>query len=126
MAVSQADLWPAQLPLCPSSARNRGFGPSIRKYNGTFQEQSCASRSHIRSIGLCLLGWARSRFRQASVGVAADKSGPLAVSHRQRSQRHLDYALYFTSACAARCLNCHSVEDRRDVASKISRVDIGR
>ena len=29
MAISEADLWPAQLPVCPSSARNRGFNPSI-------------------------------------------------------------------------------------------------
>ena len=47
----------------------------------------------VRPIELRLLGWARSRFKQASVGVASDKSGPKAVSHRQRSQRHLDYAL---------------------------------
>jgi hypothetical protein len=32
-----------------------------------------------------------SRWHQ--LGVASDKSGPWAVSHRQRSQRHLDYAL---------------------------------
>ena len=95
MAISQADLWPAQLPVCPSSARNRGFGPSIP---GQIQRDISGSilrlpRSYPVYRVVRLLGWARSRFRQASVGVAADKSGLRAVSHRQRSQRHLDYAL---------------------------------
>jgi hypothetical protein len=42
------------------------------KYNGTFQEQSCASRSHIRSIEL-----RRSRFRDKRQSV----SFPTKVDH---------------------------------------------
>ena len=57
MAVSQADLRPAQLPFARHPPAIADLArPFQGKYNGTFQEQSCASRGHIRSIGLCLLG----------------------------------------------------------------------
>src|SRR5216683_1460430 len=60
------------------------------------------------------------------VGVATSSKRERAVSLRQASQCHLDYALQFITARAARSLDRHSVDDRRDVASKVSRVHIGR
>jgi hypothetical protein len=37
----------------------------------------------------------------------------LRIPQQEYSQRHLGYALQFSPACAARCQDCHSVDDRR-------------
>jgi hypothetical protein len=101
MAISQADLRPAQLPVCPSSARNRGFGPSIL---GQIQRDISGAILRLpRSYPVYRV--VPSRLGPVSIqtsvsGCRCRQSRPLAVSHRQHSQRHLDYALDFASACA--------------------------
>src|SRR6202035_4844479 len=79
---------------CPSSAGNRGLGPAILgQIQRDIQNNPAPPQSYpvYRVVSTRLSPF--SIQRQASVGVASDKSGPRAVSHRQRSQRHLDYAL---------------------------------
>jgi hypothetical protein len=110
MAISQADLWPAQLPVCPSSARNRGFGPSIP---GQIQRDISGAILRLpRSYPVYRV--VSSRLDRASIQTSVSgcrcrqkwTTGCLTSAAFAASSR------LHAGSCfglRARCLNCHSV-----------------
>ena len=88
--------------------------------------KSCVTRSHIWAIELCLSRLSPGSIQRAQSGWQFQRRRRRVVSQRQGSQRDFNYALQFTSARAARCLDCYSVDDRRDIAAKVSGICIGR
>ena len=81
--------------VCPSSARKSRIWPGHSRANTTGHfRNGPAPPAVISGLWSCVSSTEPGLDAETSVsGVASDKSGPRAVSHRQPSQRHLDYVL---------------------------------